>query len=82
MWTGFKVMGMPETPPFDWHDLSINALYDQIMPYAVPFIVGGLVLSTVASILAYILAYVIISRYRARHAHATVSADPLPPDQA
>ena len=82
MWTGFVCMGLPETPPFDWQDLSIKALYDQIMPYTVPFVVGGFVLSTIAGILAYAGGYVVISRYRGARQRVTVPTDPLPPDQA
>jgi len=82
MWAGFKCLGMPDTPPFVWHDLSLKALYDQIMPYALPFVVGGFVLSTIAAIVAYVIAYVVISRHRAHRADQTAPTDPLPPGQA
>lgn len=82
MWAGFTCMGLPETPPFNWEDLSVKALYDQIMPYAVPFVVGALVLSTIAAILAYAIGYIVISRYRGSREPETVHTGPLPPDQA
>ena len=81
MWTGIKVLGLPDTPPFDWQYVSAKVLYEQIMPYAAPFFVGGLVLSAVSSILAYVVAHIIISRYRVDTTHTTESSDPLPPDQ-
>lgn len=81
MWTGFISLGMPDTPPFEWRDLSLKALYDQVMPYAVPFIVGGFLLSTIAAVLAYAVAYVIISRYRPRRTSTSAPTNPLPPGQ-
>ena len=70
VWVGFQVLGLPSVPPFAWDDLSLNALYRQILPYLLPFVVGGLVLSVVAALLSYPVAYWFISRYRARHPSA------------
>lgn len=80
MWTGFKCLGMPDTPPFDWQDLSLKVLYDQIIPYALPFVVGGFLLSTIAAIVTYAVAFVFIWRYRAARARPNAPSDPLPPD--
>src|SRR5213595_1552961 len=48
-WTGFLLMGLPDLPPLDWHDLSVESIYVQVRPYAVPFFIGGLTLSVAAS---------------------------------
>jgi uncharacterized protein (DUF2062 family) len=78
MWTGFLCLGFPHTPPLAWHDLSLKAVYEQIMPYAAPFVVGGLVLGTGAALLGYGAAYIVIARYRRRRRSAAPH-DPLPP---
>lgn len=67
VWTGFEVLGLPSVPPFAWDDLSLDALYRQIMPYLLPFLVGGMVLSIAAALLSYPAAYWFISRYRMRN---------------
>ena len=75
-WTGAVLLGRSESPVFDWSELGFRAIYDQVMPYAVPFALGGVVLSLVAGILSYPLALYVITRHRqtaARH------AQPLPP---
>jgi len=63
-WTGALILGRTETPTFDWHDLSFMAIYQQVMPYAVPFALGGVILSLAGALLAYPLAYRLISKYR------------------
>ncbi|BFU93786.1 MAG: conserved membrane protein of unknown function [Nitrospira sp.] len=63
-WTGAMILGRTEVPTFDWHDLSFMAVYQQVMPYAVPFVLGGTILSLIGALLAYPLAYYLISKYR------------------
>jgi hypothetical protein len=75
-WTGAILLGRSETPVFDWSELGFRAIYDQVMPYAVPFAVGGIVLSLIAGIVAYPLALYMITKHRQR---AASHAEPLPP---
>jgi uncharacterized protein len=76
-WTGAMLLGRSETPIFDWQDVSFSAIYQQVMPYAIPFAIGGFVLSFLGALLSYPLAYYLIGRYR--HAHPVDQAEPLPP---
>ena len=39
-WTGAILLGRSETPAFDWSELGFRAIYEQVMPYAVPFALG------------------------------------------
>lgn len=75
-WTGAIVLGRSESPAFDWNELGFQAVYEQVMPYAVPFAVGGVVLSLIAAILSYPLALYLITKHRQSAAHR---AEPLPP---
>lgn len=76
-WTGAFILGRTDSPSFDWNDLSFGAIYEQVMPYAVPFLLGGIVLSVLAAVVSYPLAYYLICKYR-RPAQP-VLAEPLPP---
>jgi uncharacterized protein (DUF2062 family) len=76
-WTGALLLGMDETPPFNWHDLSMANFYEQILPYAVPFALGGLVLSLLGALLAYPAAYFFITKHR--RSAASPALGPLPP---
>lgn len=76
-WVGALLLGRSESPAFDWHDVSFRAIYEQVMPYAVPFFLGGFVLSLLGAAVAYPLAYYIVAKYRQSHPpHQTA---PLPP---
>ena len=75
-WTGALLLGRSETPVFDWSELGFRAIYDQVIPYAVPFAVGGIVLSVVAGVLSYPLALYVITKHRQGAASHT---EPLPP---
>jgi len=76
-WTGALLLGRTDPPSFDWHDLSFTAIYEQVMPYAVPFTLGGIALSLAGAVLSYPVAYYLISKHR-RRAPAALS-EPLPP---
>ena len=76
-WTGALLLGQAQAPSFDWHDLSFLAIYEQVMPYALPFALGGIVLSVAGAALSYPLAYYMISKYR--RPVPTVLSEPLPP---
>jgi len=76
-WSGALLLGRADSPAFDWHDLSFAALYQQILPYAIPFTIGGLLLSVLGAVLAYPAAYFFITKYR-RPERASDAA-PLPP---
>jgi uncharacterized protein len=75
-WTGAILLGRSESPSFDWSELGFRAIYEQVMPYAVPFAVGGVVLSLIAAILSYPLALYLIMKHRQ---NAARRAEPLPP---
>jgi hypothetical protein len=62
----------------DWADLSILALYEQVMPYAMPFFLGGLVLSALGAAAGYPVAYRAIVAHRGRQARS--EAERLPPE--
>lgn len=63
-WTGFAVLGMPHPPTQSWDDLSLEALYETILPYAGPFFLGGFILSLGGALISYPIAVVMIARYR------------------
>ena len=75
-WTGAVLLGRSESPSFDWSELGFRAIYEQVMPYAVPFAVGGVVLSLIAALLSYPLALYLITKHRQ---NAAGRAQPLPP---
>ena len=78
-WVGALLLGRSETPSFDWHDVSFGAIYEQVMPYAVPFFLGGFVLSLLGAALAYPVAYYFVTKHR--KSHPTDLAEPLPPPE-
>ena len=78
-WVGAFLLGRPDSPSFDWQDVSFSAIYTQVMPYAVPFFLGGFVLSLLGAALAYPLAYYFVAKYRQSHPLAQI--EPLPPSQ-
>ena len=78
-WVGALLLGRSDSPAFDWHDVGFGAIYEQIMPYAVPFFLGGFVLSLLGSALAYPLAYYLVAKHR--QSHPLGQTEPLPPPQ-
>ena len=80
-WIGAVILGRSDRPSFDWNELGFRAIYEQVMPYAVPFAVGGIVLSLVAALVSYPLALYLITKHRqqasARQAEPLPPADPL-----
>ncbi len=78
LWTGVQLTGLPQVPAMDWADLSAMALYEQVMPYAVPFFLGGFVLSVIGAAVGYAVAYVAIVAHRGRQART--AAERLPPE--
>ncbi len=76
-WTGALLLGHADTPTFNWNDPSFVAVYQQILPYAVPFALGGLVLSVIGAIVSYPVAYLLILRYRP--GPTAPATRPLPP---
>jgi uncharacterized protein len=75
-WTGAILLGRSETPVFDWGELGFRAVYEQVIPYAVPFALGAVVLSVIAAIVSYPLALYMITKHRQR---TTRHPEPLPP---
>jgi uncharacterized protein len=78
-WVGALLLGRSDSPTFDWHDMSFGAIYEQVMPYAIPFFLGGFVLSLLGAALAYPLAYYFVAKYR--QSHPLDHEEPLPPPQ-
>jgi uncharacterized protein (DUF2062 family) len=78
-WVGALLLGRSDSPTFDWHDVSFGAIYEQVMPYAMPFFLGGFVLSLLGAALAYPLAYYFVAKYR--QSHPLDHEVPLPPPQ-
>ncbi|HEU4502390.1 MAG TPA: DUF2062 domain-containing protein [Nitrospira sp.] len=76
-WIGAVILGRSDRPSFDWNELGFRAIYEQVMPYAVPFAVGGIVLSLVAAIVSYPLALYLITKHRQQASARQV--EPLPP---
>ncbi|HET9846709.1 MAG TPA: DUF2062 domain-containing protein [Nitrospira sp.] len=76
-WIGAVILGRSDRPSFDWNELGFRAIYEQVMPYAVPFAVGGIVLSLVAALVSYPLALYLITKHRQQASARPV--EPLPP---
>lgn len=76
-WTGALLLGRTDTPTFSWQDLSVQGIYHQVLPYAVPFAVGGVTLSILGALLTYPAAYLLLSKYR--RASSPPPSEPLPP---
>jgi uncharacterized protein (DUF2062 family) len=77
-WTGAVLLGRSESPVFDWGELGFDAIYEQVIPYAVPFALGGVVLSVIAAAVSYPFALYMITKHRRRTAR---HPKPLPPPQ-
>jgi hypothetical protein len=77
LWTGVQLTGLPQVPAMNWADLSAMALYEQVMPYAVPFFLGGFVLSVLGAAASYPIAYGAIVAHRGRQARS--EPERLPP---
>ena len=78
-WVGALLLGRSDNPSFNWQDVSFSAIYEQVLPYAVPFFLGGFVLSVLGAALAYPLVYYFLSKYR--QSHPLDLTEPLPPPQ-
>ncbi len=76
-WTGALILGRNDSPSFNWDDLSFQAIYQQVMPYAVPFILGGIILSVVTAVLAYPVTLYLVNKHRQHK--AAHHPEPLPP---
>lgn len=78
LWTGFT---LTDTQPvtFNWDNLTLTSLYEQVMPYLLSFVVGGVVLGLLGAAISYPIAYVLISRYRADRWRKSSQEKPLPP---
>ncbi len=78
-WVGAHLLSRSDSPAFDWQDLSFGAIYEQVMPYALPFFLGGLVLSLLGAALTYPLAHYFLNKHRRLHPPDLL--EPLPPPQ-
>ena len=64
MWTGFFILGMPDTPTFSWDNLSTTAIMKVAIPYILPFALGACTLGFLCSLLAYPLALRMITQHK------------------
>ena len=64
MWTGFFILGIPDTPTFSWGNLSAEIIIKVGMPYILPFSLGACTLGLLCSLLAYPLALLMIIQYK------------------
>ena len=67
MWTGFFILGMPNTSAFSWDNLSAEAIMKAAIPYILPFTLGSFTLGLLSSLLAYPLALFMITQYKKQH---------------
>ena len=67
MWTGFFILGIPDTPDFSWDNLTMGSLYETLLPYILPFTVGAFTLSLIGALLSYPLALLLVWHYRKNH---------------
>ncbi len=67
MWTGFLILGVPDTPEFVWDNLTTESFYETVLPYLMPFTVGACTLSVMGALLSYPLALLVVSHYRKTH---------------
>ncbi len=65
LYTGLFLMGESSHTTIEWHELSMENLFDMLSPYLMPFILGACTLSVISSLLAYPLMRWTITRYRA-----------------
>lgn len=64
LYTGFTLLGMPQSTPLDWQEFQVGNLYNMISPYIWPFVVGGCALGIAGALAAYPLILFIIHRSR------------------
>lgn len=64
LYTGVFLLGESSHPPIEWHELTIDNLFDMLSPYLFPFLVGACALAVLASLVAYPLMRWTITRYR------------------
>ena len=73
MWTGWFILGIPDTPAFSWDNLSPETIMKVAMPYVLPFTLGACTLGLLCSLLAYPLALFMINQHK-KQSH--ISKDP------
>jgi uncharacterized protein (DUF2062 family) len=64
LYTGIFLMGGQSQPTIEWHQLTMDNLFDMLSPYLIPFLVGACTLAVMGSLLAYPLMRWAITRYR------------------
>lgn len=71
LYTGIFLMRESSQPTIEWHELTMDNLFDMLAPYIVPFCVGAFALSIIGSLLAYPLMRWTITRFRSVTPHKT-----------
>ncbi len=64
LYTGLFLLGEPSAPSIEWHQLTMDNLFDMLTPYLIPFLVGACALAILGSTLAYPCMRWTITRYR------------------
>ncbi len=64
LYTGVFLMGDLAHPTIEWHELTMDNLFDMLSPYLIPFLVGACALAVLGSLVAYPLMRWTITRYR------------------
>jgi hypothetical protein len=64
LYTGVFLMGESSHPTIEWHQLTMDNIFDILSPYLIPFLIGACTLAVIGSLLAYPLMRWTITRYR------------------
>ena len=64
LYTGLFLVGESSPATIEWHQLTMDNLFDMLWPYLIPFLLGACTLAVLASLLAYPVMRWIITRYR------------------
>ncbi len=71
MWTGVRLVGMPDVPGLTWEDISLHTLYEWVIPFLLPFTLGALTLGVLGALLAYPIGMILATRYSKQHTGPT-----------
>ena len=64
LYTGVFLMGESSHPTIEWHQLTMDNIFDILSPYLIPFLIGACTLAVIGSLLAYPIMRWTITRYR------------------
>jgi uncharacterized protein (DUF2062 family) len=64
LYIGVFLMGESSHPTIEWHQLTMDNIFDILSPYLIPFLIGACTLAVIGSLLAYPIMRWTITRYR------------------